>query len=40
MKFLVRVKRPDVEVAASLGRDVLQGDLTVYTKSYNQAQGR
>lgn len=37
MKFLVRVKRPGVEVAASLGRDVLQGDLTVCTKSHNKA---
>lgn len=32
----MRVKHPGVEVAASLGRDVLQGDPTVCTKSHNR----
>lgn len=37
VKFLVRVKHPAVEVAASPGRGILQGDLTVCTKSHNKA---
>lgn len=37
VKFLARVKHPAGEVAASPGRDILQGDLTVCTKSHNKA---